>query len=109
MDIDQNTGTNPQAPAEGGEKSGAGPAIGAGIVIILLALGALYFWSENTDRELRAVPTTADSAQTADESWQAPTGNSDDAAAIEAELAATDMNAFEQNMNADAEATNSLL
>lgn len=109
--MDQNTDMNPQTPkaVEAGEKSGVGPAMGAGIVIILLAIGALYFWSQQDDRTQPAPAAVAGDAEAARESWQAPSGASDDAAAIEAELSATDMNAFEQSMNADAAAVNSQL
>jgi hypothetical protein len=58
---DQENETDVHAPVGTGEKSGAGPLIGAGIVIVLLAIGALYFWSEDTKRRQNpaSVPMTA--------------------------------------------------
>lgn len=70
-------------------------AIGA---VALIALGALvYFWPW--------MSSSPDAAyDTSNEAWMASSSNSDDAAAIQAELEATNMTEFEINMNADAEA-----
>ena len=103
--MDQTSYTPPPSPQTppppAPEKSSAGPIAGTVIVIVILALGALYFWgarlNEQTPEELPFIPGDGSSA----ESWAPSTSNSDEAAAIEAELDATSMNDFEQQMDAD--------
>lgn len=100
--------------AQGSESAIAGPAIGAGIIVVLLLAGALYFWSQNASREQAQLPFIEGDSQSAEEKvageqWMPQSTNSDEAAAIQAELEATNMNAFEAGMSADAEATNSQL
>ena len=96
--------STPPAPHK---SSSAGPIIGTTIVIALLALGALYFWgarlSERTQKELPFIPGDDTSA----ESWAPQSSSSDEATAIEADLNATNMNEFEQRMNADLSAAES--
>ncbi len=99
-----------QAPqTEQVSKSSAGPIVGAFIVIIILALGGLYFWGAQLNQEpedtLPFIP--GDDGMTGEETWLPSSSGSDDAAAIEAELEATNMNAFESEMNADLDATES--
>jgi len=92
---------NPQQPAPA---NSPGPIIGAVIVIVVLALGALYFWGARLNQEAPdELPFIPGDGTT--ESWMPPSSNSDEAATIEAELQATDMTGFEQQMNADLEAT----
>jgi len=92
------------------EKASAGPIVGAIIVIIVLALGALYFWGAQLNQTPDQLPLIQDDSSAnvqqdvSNEAWIPPSSNSDDAAAIEAELQATDMSGFEQNMSADANA-----
>ncbi|RJR12778.1 hypothetical protein C4585_03225 [Candidatus Parcubacteria bacterium] len=89
---------NPTSPAP--EKSSAGPIIGAVIVIVILALGALYFWGAQLNEAPEELPLIPGDAPTGEE-W-APSGSgSDEAAAIESDLDATDMAAFEAQMEAD--------
>ncbi len=94
-------------------KSGSaitGPAIGAGIIVILLLAGALYFWNQNASQEQAELPfIEGDEQKLAGEQWMPQSSDSDEAAAIQAELEATNMSDFEQKMKADAEATNSQL
>ena len=104
------------SPTEPTQKNSAGPIIGTIIVIVLLALGALYFWGAQLNQQapddLPYIPgdesSMTDSRMAAPD-WIPPSSNSDEAAAIEADLQATDMNAFEQQTNADLEAANSEL
>jgi len=106
--MDQAPYTSPIPPAPSQQtpaSSSLGPVIGAIIVILVLGLGALYFWgarlNEQTPDDLPFIPGDGTS-----ESWMPPSSASDEAAAIEAELQATNMSEFEQRMNADLEATN---
>jgi len=57
--------------------------------------------NEQTPDDLPFIPGDGTS-----ESWMPQSSASDEAAAIEAELQATNMSEFEQRMNADLEATN---
>lgn len=102
--------TSPVTPSSIPQKpSSAGPIIGTTIVIVLLALGALYFWgarlNERVPEELPFIPGDDSSAQ----SWAPQSSSSDEASAIEADLNATNMTEFEQQMNADLRATESNL
>ena len=106
--MDQAPYTSPIPPAPSQQtpaSSSLGPVIGAIIVILVLGLGALYFWgarlNEQTPDDLPFIPGDGTS-----ESWMPQSSASDEAAAIEAELQATNMSEFEQRMNADLEATN---
>lgn len=68
-------------------------------LIAMLVLGGLYFW-QGEGATMESAYSDVDS-----ESWMpAEAGGTDDAAEIQAELEATNMDAFEQHMNADAEA-----
>lgn len=86
---------------------GAGPMVGIIIVILLLAAGGYYFLQESGQNEVSEVPYIP--GDEVSESWQAESTGSDEAAAIEAELEATNMNEFEAAMESDLEATNSSL
>jgi len=86
---------------------GAGPMVGIIIVILLLAAGGYYFWQESAQSEVSEVPYIP--GDEVSESWQAESTGSDEAAAIEAELEATNMNEFEAATESDLEATNSSL
>lgn len=92
-------------------KSSAGPVIGAIIVIIILALGGLYFWGAQLNNkaadELPFIPGDDPSAMNEEGAWMPLSSQSDEAAAIEADLQTTNMDAFEQQMNADLSATES--
>ena len=96
------------------EKSSAGPLIGATIIIVVLALGAFYFWGAHLNTVKKAndglplIPAEgADTTSDANQEWMPQDSSSDNAADIQADLEATDMSTFEQQMNADMEATNS--
>lgn len=93
-------------PASTPARKPVGAWVGTVIVILVLALGALYFWGAklNTDNPDN-LPFILGNETSADESWLPESNNSDDAASIEAELRATDMNGFESQTNADMDAT----
>lgn len=84
------------------EKSSAGPVIGAIIVIVILALGALYFWGAQLNQKPDALPFIPD--DNTGESWLPPTSHSDETAAIQSDLDATNMAEFEAQMRSDMEA-----
>ncbi len=74
--------------------------IGGGILAVIV-LGGIVFWQ---------MPNTIDSesstmADVDKEPWLPPSNNSDEAAAIQAELEATSMTEFENEMRADADAS----
>lgn len=48
------TDTDFQLPP--GHKSGAGPIVGVIIIVIVLALGGLYFWGAQLNRETEPLP-----------------------------------------------------
>lgn len=92
--------------------SSKGPFVGIVIVVALLVIGALYFWGARLNQEAAVIPYIPDDSSAAmtpktDTTWTPPQGTSDDAAAIEADLKATDMNGFDASMKADAAAANS--
>ncbi|RJQ34897.1 hypothetical protein C4556_01270 [Candidatus Parcubacteria bacterium] len=106
MDQAPYTSPIPPAPAQQAPASSSlGPVIGAIIVILVLGLGALYFWGAQLNEQPDELPFIPGDGTS--ESWMPQSSGSDEAAAIEAELQATDMSAFEQQMNADLEATES--
>lgn len=89
-------------------KSSAGPVVGAIIVIIILVLGGLYFWgAQLNNKTVDELPFIQGDEQSSMNTWLPSDNSSDEAAAIEADLQATNMDAFEQEMNADLSATES--
>lgn len=68
-----------------------------GALVAIAVLAGLYLWQnpQAADESLSDVDS---------ETWMPAASDSDDAAAIQAELEATSMTQFEQNMNADAAA-----
>lgn len=85
---------NNQTSSETGQSSSTGPLIGALIIILLLAFGALYFWGAKlNDGNANPPPLILGNDTAIDESSDASAGlppqqTSDDAAAIEADLQA---------------------
>lgn len=72
----------------GGEKGGSGLKLAAIVILIIVVLAGLYFWSQRSD-----------SAEDALESIETQ-GTSDDAASIEADLDATDVENLDAEFNA---------
>lgn len=73
------------------------PMLIGGALVAIAILAGLYLWQspQPADESLSDVDS---------ETWMPASTDSDDAAAIQAELEATSMTQFEENMNADAEA-----
>ncbi|MHB1086826.1 MAG: hypothetical protein ACYCZ0_03710 [Minisyncoccota bacterium] len=73
------------------------PMLIGGALIAIAVLAGLYLWQR---------PQVADEtlSDVDSETWMPASSDSDDATAIQAELEATSMTQFEQNMNADAAA-----
>ena len=106
--MNTDTTNTPQPASTPPSQSSSGPLVGIVIVIALLALGAFYFWQQSAQSgtpEMSYIP--GDDASS--ESWVPAGTGSDDAAALEAELEATNMAEFEALMNADANASESSL
>lgn len=94
-----NTQWTPPSPLEGmpapQEKNGAGPLIGAIIIILVLALGGFYFWKNSIEKESANTPIEQQ-AQTRE------LGTSDDTGAIEADLEASTFDALDTSLDAAA-------
>lgn len=95
-------GPTPQ-PEAVKQSSSAGPVIGIVIVIVLLALGALYFWGAQLNQTPQELPFILGD-EVASEAWIPETSSSDEATDIQAEFDATDIVDFEQQMEADLDA-----
>lgn len=94
---EMNTSPAPQ------HSSNAGALIGAGVIVALLVLGALYFWMDAreaqapSDQDQRAVENSQEDARAAALSQ---TNSSDATADIASDLEATDLGDVEGEMNA---------
>ncbi len=99
--------SNNQGSSATSAKSSSGPLIGTIVIITLLVIGGLYFWMQEPKDKMADLPFIP--GDSGDEAWMPETSSSDEAAAIEAELSATNMNAFETQTNADATAASESL
>ena len=97
--MDENNQMSNQVPASGEaplqkRSSGTGSLVGAVIIILLLAFGALYFWGAKlNDGNSNPPPLILGNEPVADETSDTsaglpPMGSSDEAAAIEADIEA---------------------
>lgn len=81
------------------KKSSVGAVIGTVIVILLLILGALYFWGARLNEKSDNPPPYILGAESSGESDTAaglpPQGSSDEAADIDADIQAMNMSQFE--------------
>lgn len=95
----------PEPSVSAPEKSSVGPVIGALIIVLLLAAGALYFWGAQLNKGgvNNAPPTILGD----DSAGLPPTRSSDTVADIEADISATDMDTFEGEVEADMQAIES--
>jgi hypothetical protein len=100
---DQNM-TPAQAQASPGS-SLTSPALIIGGVVAVAAIAALLLWQYPVGGKAMMDNSAMNQQSVAQESWMpATSGNSDDAASIQADLEATNMNDFESLMNADTQA-----
>lgn len=84
--------------------SSVGPVIGAIIVIALLALGALYFWGERLNNNGGVTPYILDDGYTVSpeaEGWMPESSVSDEATAIEQDLAAFNTETLQEKIDSD--------
>ncbi len=87
------------APTLPPKKSGVGAVIGSAIVIILLILGALYFWGEKlSEQEQTPVQNNSVSATDAVVEKLNQQSSSDDLSSIEADLNATEWSNPEEGL-----------
>lgn len=89
------------------KEGGAGALIGAAIVIILLALGALYFWGAKLDEADNPPPLILgdESAAAAEsEPLAAPTQGSDEADDIYSDISAMDVDQIAADADRDVQA-----
>ena len=98
----QNTQNQSTAPAAGtapvlpATTNSTGPVIGIIVIVLILALGGLYFWYDTHPSEQALAPTTDESAQASDGldavlDALTTTSSQDTASAIEADLSATNI------------------
>jgi hypothetical protein len=97
MDNTQNTQMPPvENPMLSPDKGNhMGPIIGSIIIIILLVLGALYFWSKELNQN-----DAAPQDESAIQSGNATFNTSDEVASIEADLEATSFTEIEADLEA---------
>jgi len=109
MDQQQYTTPNPAmnpspiAPVvEGGKKSSAGSIVGAIIVIIMLIFGGLYFWGAQLEKQQVYEDELPFLLGDEEEAAGIPyTSTSDDVSSIEADVSATNLDAFEAQVDED--------
>ncbi len=79
-------------------REGSGPIIGTIIILLVIVLGGLYFWSTRTRDGQAASPETS---TTSDASLEAvgTQSSSDDAASIEADLNATNIDSVDSGLS----------
>lgn len=87
------------APIPVQTESKLGPIIGIVIVILVLVLGALYFWGEKLNRE-SGVTNDVINAEAA-ESELSTQSSSDELSSIESDLEATDFSELDANLESD--------
>jgi len=79
------------------------PVLVVGGIVAILVIAGIFLW--NQPAQGTAMNTSGTNTPIAEESWMpATTSSSDDAAAIQADLQATNMNDFGSMMNTDAQA-----
>jgi hypothetical protein len=89
-------------------RSSFGSTIGILVVIVLLALGGLYFWGTKLNQTPEAMPYIPNDASTSAGDTSAAPQGSDDAASIQADLQAQDMSGFDTQMKSDASAASKM-
>lgn len=81
------------------EKKSVGPMVGLVIVVIIIILGGLYFWKEQTDKAYEDTMMEKDEVAMINEQ-----SSSDEVSLIEADLQATSINSIDTEYSAiDAE------
>lgn len=94
-----NDGVENQAPQSTPKKEGGlGPVVGIIIIIVLLALGAMYYFTAGVDQIQNGQMMMENDGMTADEEAQTlkEQGSSTDLADIEADLNATDLSGLDE-------------
>lgn len=87
------TPTTPEQEAPG---KSSGPIVGIIIIVLVIALGGIYFWK--TQIESRQ-DTPTDESVAADVATLTAQGTSDDVNAIEEDLTATDLDTLDAELN----------
>jgi len=86
---------------ESGETAGIGPVVGAGLIILLLALGGWYYFNMKADENTTLEgPTAEEIMQSADPQTESLSsqGNSDELDAIYSDTEATNLDSLDQEM-----------
>lgn len=104
--INQNPAPIAPQPPVAAEKSSLGGLVGAGIVLVLVALGGLYFWGMQLNK---GAPRDELPLILGDTESLPPTSSSDTVADIEADIVATDLGTFETEVDAELRAAESAL
>lgn len=107
--MDENNRVNNQGAASGeqpayqSQSSGIGSLVGAIIIILLLAFGAFYFWGAKLNTGSNNPPPLilGDEAASDESSGLPPQQTSDEAAAIEADLQAMNIDQLNSQTTSD--------
>lgn len=89
MDGEQNNGSLKDLNRENGGPSG--PVIGIVVILVLVILGGLYFWSQRAKREIPTSDQTVESIQTQ--------GQTDTTTSIEEDLNQTDIENLDASLD----------
>lgn len=100
--------TMPQAPQVGNPQSASpiGPIVGVIIIVLVLALGGLYFWGKELAQQ-DSLESTNDIVNTPDSSTESlkSQGSSDELSSIETDISATNFSDLDKELrDIDAEA-----
>ncbi len=105
METTQPTPSAPPTPTQAPASHAMGPLIGTLIILIVLALGGLYAWNMQASMpENEPLPLILSDD---DREGLPPTSSSDEVTDIEADISATDLDAFEAQIDADLKAAES--
>jgi hypothetical protein len=92
---------NPNTGMQGSGNGSVGPVVALIIILAVIILGGLYFWgqrSENTNTDIYG--NQVNSGENSDEENLTGESSSDDTAAIEADLEATNTSDLDSELNA---------
>jgi len=75
-----------------------GPVIGVVVILLIIVIGGLYFWSERS-KNMEAQPDNMAAANDAELQAVSTQSSSDDASSIQADLNATNVDSVDAGLN----------